>query len=276
MRRSEVQFRTGIILTKEMLQELYDYPRNVLESRYVSYGDGILYGLSWREERSGKHVICSGALKFGGEIYFQSEPFCVEDFLSLHCPGRLEVDGKYRLFFMPQEIAEEPGRKVISLELTLVKNAELESAKQKGFYYSYVRFDGEKGLQVIDDKDCVYGLYAGTKPYGYRLPLYILESMLSTLEEKKNKHSLDYEILKCIYNGTTMPTELAILYVHEYEEQQGRERQSYIDNPKALAEIFKQAVQELEGGKVYLSLEERNSERENALKRQEIRPQGII
>ncbi len=92
----------------------------------------------------------------------------------------------------------------------------------------------------------------------------------------KDKHNLDYEILKCIYNGTTVPTELVMLYIREYEEQSGRERKDYSDNPKALVEIFRQAAEELKGGRVCLAMEENNVEKKEVLKREIIYPEGIL
>ena len=42
MQRKTLNFVPGEILTREMLQDLYDYPRNAVENYYSAYSDGIL------------------------------------------------------------------------------------------------------------------------------------------------------------------------------------------------------------------------------------------
>ncbi len=276
MRRSEIQFKNGSILRKEMLEELYGYPRAALESYYASFGDGILYGLSWKEEAVGRHFICPGALKFRGEIYFQREPLWVEGYFQDHKDQRLETDRKYRLFFLPGMEGEESGRKVARLELTLIQSDRLQEAMEKGYYYSYVSVDGEKGLMPVEDRNGLYGLYAGTGRYGYRLPLLELEKLTPILEKKTDKHCLDYEILGYLYSGDPAPTELIALYVHEYLAQEGRAGEADAGRPRALLEEFRKAAKGLESRQVRVVEMEREREDVRVDAVEEIAGQGVL
>lgn len=276
MRRSEIQFKNGSILRKEMLEEMYGYPKAALESYYASFGDGILYGLSWKEEAVGRHVICPGALKFRGEIYFQREPLWVEGYFQNHKDQSLETDRKYRLFFLPGRECEEPGRKVDKLELTLIQSDLLKEAMEKGYYYSYVSVDGEKGLAPVEDKNCLYGLYAGTGRYGYRLPLRELENLAPALEKKTDKHYLDYEILGYLYSGNPAPTELIALYVHEYLAQEGMAGEADTGSPRALMEAFRKAAAGLKNKQVRVTEIKGQREEEKMSMEEEIAGQGVL
>ena len=102
LRRSEIEFKTGSILRKEMLQEIYEYPRVALEGLFSDYSDGILYGLEWKENEENHHLICPGALKLGGNIYLLGNELDVEKELglTLKVDNSLKVDNFYRLCFV--------------------------------------------------------------------------------------------------------------------------------------------------------------------------------
>lgn len=277
MERTEICFQTGAILRKEMLEDLYQYPRNVLNSYYDSYGDGILYGLFWKEANEGIHVITPGALKFQGEIYFQEKPLYVEEYF-VHTTGRrIESDQKYRIFFLnSQQPEEEPSRRTIVLELAFVQSGGLEDARKHGFYYAYVRMDGRSGLQMIEDTQCLYGMYAGTGRYNYRLPVSELKRLiLPVLEQKENRHGMDYELLKGIYAGEGVQTELVELYIREYYRSLGSDVCVRTDDPKMLLEQFTEAAQNFQ-----YKVRTESSERKDRVQMKEenlkIRAQGML
>ena len=250
MKRTEVVFKEGSILSKEMLNEIYSYPRDFIESYYSSYGDGILFGLNWENVEEGKHIITPGALKFNGAIYNQKNSICVEDYFMENPDTELKLDKQYRLFFIPEEVKiNEPNITHFVLKLTLIQSAQFEEAMKKGFYYSYVRMDGRKGLTKIEDNNYIYGLYAGYDKESYSISAEeIKRDIEPILDKKDNKHSLDYEILKCIYKGEALPAKFIILYIKEYyksENIQNKDLSIVFKEPKKLMQEFIKACNNL-------------------------------
>lgn len=243
MQRSEMTFNKGAILRKEMLTDLYEYPRVAIESYYASYTDGILYGLEWSEnkQKQGHHVIMPGALKFHGFIYFLADMIDVEDSLN-----GLKLDEKYRLFFVERDVEiKEPSRILYVLDLVAVQSDRLEETKKKGFYYTYVECMSNNEFLVIEDKKEAYGLFAANDGYKFKLPSYLVKNKLSTIiEEKREKHPLDYEFLKNIYSNEGISVSMAKLYLNEYCNEYS-ENNEYIEkitnNPIELVEYLKKA-----------------------------------
>lgn len=213
MYRSTVAFEKGSILRKEMLTDLYEYPRIAVESYYASYTDGILYGLEWRDnqEKPGSHLITPGALKFQGELYFMADCIDVEAAFS-----DLEIDGKYRLFFMRQpEEREIDARTVYPLKLEAVQSAGLAEARQRGYYYAYIECTVDKTFLMIDDPKELYGLMAAADGYAYRFPGHAVGKIKDILEAKRDKHPLDHQLLRDIYERKGVSVSLVRLYLQE-------------------------------------------------------------
>lgn len=252
MKRTELWFDKGAVLRKEMLEDMYQYPKSALNSYYSTYGDGILYGLSYAQAGGGKHVILPGALKFQGEIYLQEQPLCVEACFEEIYQNTALTDQKYHIFFMQTaQPQEEPSRSVTVLEPVFVQSSGFSHAKEHGFYYAYVRMDGRLGMQMIEDVHSLYGMYAGSGRYGYRLPLAELERLvLPVLEQKQHRHSMDYELLKGIYAKESIQTELVVLYIQEYfdfigaktDVCAGKPRQLLLQLAEAAAHLQSQAL----------------------------------
>lgn len=241
MQRSEMTFEKGSILRKEMLTDLYEYPRIAVESYYASYTDGILYGLEWCDNKNkpGCHMITPGALKFRGEIYFLSRFIDVEESII-----EKEVDKKYRLFFIKKrEDKEINTRTVYRLELEAVQSSDLENARKNGFYYTYVECNANDEFLVINDEKELYGLFAANDGYTYQLPYYILDKKIrSIIEEKKQKHPLDYQILKELYERKAISVSFVKLYLNEAGVEYRRED---LENPVKLLDKFIEACRRL-------------------------------
>ncbi len=65
-------FKRGLILKKEMLENLRDYPRNYINILYKDYADGVICGCDMEVEDT-KIVIHEGIVKNNGKIYFLEE-----------------------------------------------------------------------------------------------------------------------------------------------------------------------------------------------------------
>lgn len=214
MRRSELELKKGSILRKELLEDIYSFPRIATETYYSGYSDGILYGLEWERsnENKGHHIITPGALKFHGEIYFLSESIDVEELLG----EQIQIDKKYRLCFEEQEGYKNiETQTIFELKLRAVQADEYSIIKEKSFYYARVRCTDNNSLETFYDND-VYGLFASKDGYAFKLPNWIVkEKLLKEIEEKHNKHPLDYMIMKEAYEKNGLAVSMIDLYLRE-------------------------------------------------------------
>lgn len=257
MQRTKITFQSGEILRKEMLMDMYEYPRIVMEGYYSSYSDGILYGLEWIENEEGQHIIMPGALKLHGNIYYMSEPMNVEEKFE-----DAKIDSRYRLFFVESdEVCKEPSREIFKLELVAVLSAEVEEASKKGFYYSYIEVASGNKFETIEDKENLYGLYAAKDGYAFSLPPCLLKrNILPLLEDKTQKHPLDYELLRIICSCDSMPLSTVVVYIKEYYKTISKD-ESYIkeiaDNSVKIFEEFEKSIENLHGEKTIMKTEEK-------------------
>lgn len=104
----EFAFRKGTLLTKEMLQEVCDYPRDILDILYDGWPDGILAGTAL-EERSGSVYMKKGLLKYEGRIYRMTEDLDLTQFVSERLIPNDSVEN-YKLAFLPEEPVSIDGR----------------------------------------------------------------------------------------------------------------------------------------------------------------------
>lgn len=243
MRRSEIEFQAGSILRKEMLQDMYEYPRIALESLYSDYSDGILYGMSLKENNENHHVICPGALKLHGNIYFLKKELDVEKELE----EELSVNGSYRLCFVIQEPQKQIEAKTdYCLKLMALQDKEYKNVENSSFWYAYIKYSGDKKIKLITGdaaiKYGVFGLMSANDGYRFQLPNWLIkQQILNDLEEKDSKHPLDYLLLREIYEGKPV----SVSFINVYMNELGREKIDCDSNPNVVIEKFKEAVKEL-------------------------------
>ena len=100
----KVFFRHGAILTKEMLNVVYDYPRDFLCLKYDKYSDGIISGLDFKilhEDNS--LVLTKGIVKYKNELYFLLEDVNLTKFFSQQ---NLEISRKSRYLQLKMEVKD--------------------------------------------------------------------------------------------------------------------------------------------------------------------------
>lgn len=210
--RSEMEFVPGTILRKEMLSDLYSYPRMVTESLFAGFSNGILYGLEWVEESSDRHIIKPGALKLHGKVYFMDSFLNVEETL-----GALSDGTRYRLYFREKKECSilKDSLNIFDLELKPVLTEECGDADKDGFYYAYILFSDGK-IREIWDSSNIGGLFASDDEYGFKLPPEIVkESLKPVYKEKPRKHILDYLMLKDLSENKPLSVGFVKMYLDE-------------------------------------------------------------
>lgn len=69
--RKKIQFAPRTILTHKILETMYDFPQEILRLQYLTFGDGIVSGLEFKEVNR-EIFLTEGIVKFKGEFYFSS------------------------------------------------------------------------------------------------------------------------------------------------------------------------------------------------------------
>ena len=243
MERSEIEFKSGSILRKEMLQSLYEYPRIAVESMFFDYSDGILYGMTWKEVSENQHLISPGALKFCGNIYFLKREIDVEKELG----NELSINGSYRLCFVLQEAEKQIESKTdYYLKLMALQDEDYKKVEDSSYWYAYINFSGEKKIDIITGNKAIKygiaGLSAADDGYKFQLPNWLLrQQLLPVLEPKTNKHPLDYSLLREVYAGRP----ISISFVNVYLNELGKGKIDDDCTPDLVFNQLMQAVNEL-------------------------------
>lgn len=87
---NEITFVAGDILTVQMLEETYRYPREFLHITHAAYCDGILTGLDF-ESREGDVYLTAGIVKYHNRFYIHPCDVNLDEWLRLqHLAGGRE------------------------------------------------------------------------------------------------------------------------------------------------------------------------------------------
>ena len=218
----KVFFRHGAILTKEMLNVVYDYPRDFLCLKYDKYSDGIISGLDFKilhEDNS--LVLTKGIVKYKNELYFLLEDVNLTKFFSQQ---NLEISRKSRYLQLKMEIKDNKENVQEKLLMLVVldnafdeRNIPLCRFRWNGSeikipkinYLDETIFDdfidNQSYLNVVDTP------YAYLKEATYHSMLF--KAIGEYLNNKKNKTILDYIILIQIQNNIVLSMETIKSYI---------------------------------------------------------------
>ncbi len=218
----KVFFRHGAILTKEMLNVVYDYPRDFLCLKYDKYSDGIISGLDFKilhEDNS--LVLTKGIVKYKNELYFLLEDVNLTKFFSQQ---NLEISRKSRYLQLKMEVKDNKENVQEKLLMLVVldnafdeRNIPLCRFRWNGSeikipkinYLDETIFDdfidSQSYLNVIDTP------YAYLKEATYHSMLF--KAIGEYLNNKKNKTILDYITLIQIQNNIVLSMETIKSYI---------------------------------------------------------------
>ena len=210
-----IEFKSGSLLTKEMLQSMYDYPIDILNCLYSSYSNGILSGFDVikREE---EYYITSGLIKLNNCIYIMKEDFKLN---ILFCD--LEESTIYNIVFV--EVSNginENGVKRFSLEI-LLENMVKDKENIK-FRFGSFKCGRNSKLELPSTVDSLFENnvlnlikveYAQNNESTYH-PL-IFRCILKYLKDKKNKNMLDYLIINEISKNNVLNLQIIRTYIEE-------------------------------------------------------------
>lgn len=212
--KSIIDFKNGSLLTKEMLECMYDYPINVLDCLYSNYSNGIISGFDVIEKEK-LIYITKGLLKLDNSIYIMKEDFNINSLFN-----NLEESAIYSIVFAEEDnITNKNGVKNLSLKIVL--DSEIDDNKIK-FRFGKFKWNGKSILELpttIDSlfKNTILNLneieYAQNNTSTYH-PL-IFRCIFNYLKNKKDKNMLDYIIINEISKNNVLNIEIIKSYIEE-------------------------------------------------------------
>lgn len=237
--KKEVSFLHGNILTKEMLNETYAYPRNFVELKYSDYSDGIIAGLDF-VENDGITYLTKGIVKFKGEYYFLLDDInLTKYFLDM----KIQQNGQSPLYYLYLKRSEP-----IKDGSIVVQNLKLyvsEESKQNDLF-SLCRFFGTESnmnlprlngsgeqkpfYDLIDNNvyvNLLDTLYAASEKATYHP--FLFRAVAEYLEQKQDKSMYDYVILMQIQNMKILSIDAMRTYIAavDCKAQESSDRESF-------------------------------------------------
>ena len=118
MIRREIKFPHKAILTRGMLQELYDNPRELMRLMFSEYSDGIISGFDYLI-KDGNLILTSGIFRLNEEIYLLHEDLNISELAERNS---LKLDESYYITFEEKIYDKEPCLTEKRLELKFSMN----------------------------------------------------------------------------------------------------------------------------------------------------------
>ncbi|WP_346684327.1 hypothetical protein [Megamonas hypermegale] len=239
--KKEVSFLHGNILTKEMLNEMYAYPRNFIELKYSDYSDGIIAGLDFIEN-SGITYLTKGIVKFKGEYYFLLDDINLTSyFLEMH----KQQNWSTKLYYLYLKSSTP-----IKVDSIIVQNLDLyvsEECKQDDLFLLCRFYGGKDNMELPqlngnEEKEPFKkltddNLYVNMIDTLYAMPgkatyhPFLFKAVAEYLEQKPNKSILDNVILMQIQNMKVLSIDAMETYIYAtgYNNEKNLDRESFFD-----------------------------------------------
>lgn len=99
---TEIVFEAGNILSAQMLEETYSYPREFLNRSYADYCNGIVSGLDFITKDDGVYLT-AGIVKIGEKYYILPQDVNMDEWLKQYKPA-LRPSVEYSLFMANEDI----------------------------------------------------------------------------------------------------------------------------------------------------------------------------
>ena len=262
--KKEVSFLHGNILTKEMLNETYAYPRNFVELKYSDYSDGIITGLDF-VENDGITYLTKGIVKFKGEYYFLLDDI---NLTSYFLDMKKQQNWQSTLYYLYLKRSEP-----IKAGSIVVQNLDLyvsEESKQDDLFLLCRFFGTESNMRLprlngsgeqkpfkdlIDNNlyvNLIDTLYAMPKKATYHP--FLFRAVTEYLEQKQDKSMYDYVILMQIQNMKVLSIDTMRTYIAaiNHNEQEKSDREGFF-------KFFTDCLQKKEEKKISLEDNEKNT-----------------
>lgn len=225
---SEIIFTAGDVLSAEMLEETYRYPREFLHVCHAGCPDGIVAGLDFIEKEDGVYLT-AGIVKLDGKYYILPEDMGMDACLQQQ-KVPLQSSVEYLLCLVPEDVPEPVGTGIRSrsrLVLQPEKERPAHALLLGRYKYRpdvqirlpklhprnkapFEEFTQASFLQILD---CEYAHRQGETTYH---PL-LFRAVQSYLEQKDSLSPYDFTLLCELQNHgvASLSTMKAYIAIHQ-------------------------------------------------------------
>lgn len=213
-----LKFPHKAILTSELLQEIYKYPREFFRLLYKNYADGIIGGLNYFIDENKNLILSSGIILSDGEFYFLEKNLNMSELAE---KNNLVNGRDYFIFLQKETQKKSPCMTENILTLNF-------SEEEKNFTLGKFRFKSandfnlptlSKGEKIFENifRPSTLNLidvpFADKDEATFHPQLFALTK--NFLLSKKNKTPFDYSILTHLQNNEKISLQTVKAYIHE-------------------------------------------------------------
>ena len=230
-----LNFPHKAILTREVLQEIYKYPREFFRLIYSDYADGIICGLNYFIDEEKNLNLSPGMILSGGEIYFLEESVNVSELAE---KNNLTDGRDYYIF--PQKESQKKSPCLTENKLVLTFGEE-----DKNFSLGKFRFKSKNDFNLptlSNNENPFENIFRPSTFDLFDVPYadkgeatfhpQLFEPVKNFLASKENKTPLDYSILTHLQNHEIISLQTIEYYIAEQNSE------DTFENRKELFQTF--------------------------------------
>lgn len=248
IQNKEIKFQKMEILTKEMLDELQNFPKSMIDISFSEYSDGIINGFKFLRE-GGILFLTKGIIKLKGKYYLMKDNFNITELIIGKESRKKNIF--YRIILKLDENESIVGRgvEIESLKLALIEGRdEGEEEFLLGSFYLI----NEKELKLPENFEELSDKYINISKVKYSsknsqgtLHPQLLEIILKKIRELPNKNSLDYSFLTQGMNSERIERDFLKFYCEEQKNLNKLfyEDENYWDDNEVLVIRLKKATE---------------------------------
>lgn len=253
----DLTFLKGEILTKVMLDELYQFPKTVLSLQYHNFPDGILCGTAIFEE-DGEIFMDKGLIKYQDTFYRMETTFPLSRFVADHFEdGRCVPQKSYKIVLIPSKnvIDKREGQVSLTLMPEILQTSEEAKGIPIAFFNSINQtvklphFSPSLELKEFSKFVKTVSFSMVAVPYasqsGVTFHPYLFSKIKDSLQLKPEKTALDYMILQEIAKNKVIELEFLELIVKDFVKEKKWEQLNQLPFLQRREELLLNFVQSL-------------------------------
>lgn len=228
----DLEFNKGSILTKNMLEELYNFNHDYINIKYNNYLDGIILGVDLFDNKNNnenEYYITAGLLKFQGNIFRMITDFNLTRFIKNEFDSkRIEIQNKYKIVFelkTDEYVDKRTSYRRKSMELSILEveeqyegivfaNFEL-SIRGELIVENKIDFDAKKILSYFNSSlfsllECPYS-FNNCSTFHPK----VFTNIKEILVKKQRKTAVEYSIINMIIADKVLSTEFMVIFIND-------------------------------------------------------------
>ena len=213
-----LKFPHKAILTSDLLQEIYKYPREFFRLIYKDYDDGIICGLNYFIDEDKNLILSSGTILLDREFYFLEEDLNISELAE---KNNLTDGTDYFVTLLKETQKKSP----CMTENNLILNFSREDEKVTLGKFRFKSKDDFNLPNLSNNENPFENIFRSSTlnlvdvPFadkgGATFRPQLFDVIKNFLLSKENKTPLDYSILTCLQNNAVLSLQTIKSYIYE-------------------------------------------------------------